>query len=425
MALPIKQLRQKREAAQTNMQSIATAAGENLFTAEQTASFNTLKAERDGLDAQIAAYEDLQASDRTANIAAGAIVGQDLGEKKPWVNVGEQLHAIKQFQVGARHKADPRILAALGQSEGVDADGGFALAPQFSTEILTSTYEVGQLASRCFEIPMASKSYDAPAVDEKSRANGSRWGGVQAFWEGEAEPLTASQAKLRNLRLNANKASVLIYDTNELEEDAPGFATYVKRVAPDELAFLVDAGIYAGPGAGQPLGMINAPAYIQVPKDNGQASGSITTQNVLNMRGRMPASSRKTAIWVCNQDLESQLLNLTRGSGTAVEFIYKLPGERGNTSEMPMLLGSPVVIIEQASANGVVGDISYVDPNMYYLGRRGGLRTDTSIHVAFVTDQNAYRFILRVDGQPVWQQPRAQYNGGLVLSPYVGLAARP
>jgi HK97 family phage major capsid protein len=418
----LKQLRQKREAANVKAKGFADAAGANLMTEEQKTGFNAAIAERESYDEQIAGLIKLQEEDRNASSIE---VGQNQAEKKPWNNLGEQLQAVKQYSVTGRQNADPRILAALGQSTTVDSDGGFAVAPEFSKTIIESTYEVGQLASRCFEIPMASQTYTAPAVDEKSRANGSRWGGVQAFWEGEAEPLTRSQAKLRNLTLRANKVTVLLYDTNEGLEDAPALGSYIQRVAPDELAFQLDDAIYNGPGAGKPLGVTLAPAYIQVAKDTNQVAATISTTNVLNMRGRMPASSRKTAVWVVTQDAEAQLLNLTRGSGVAVEFLYKMPGERGNDTDMGSMLGNPVIVIEQAAALGTTGDISFVDFNQYYLGRRGALRADTSLHVAFTTDEMAYRFIMRVDGQPVWNQARGQAEANTnTLSPYIGLATR-
>jgi HK97 family phage major capsid protein len=420
----LKQLRQKREAAHASAKTISEGWGANLATPEQKATFDAAIAERDAYDTQIAALMALNESDRTS--VHTAFAGKELKEDKPWANVGEQLLAIRGFSMTGRQSADVRILAALGQSGAVDADGGFAIAPEFSKEIIATSYEVGQLAKECFEIPMASRTYTAPAIDEKSRANGSRWGGVQGFWEGEAEPLTKSQAKLRNLTLTANKVTVLIYDTNESVEDAPALASYIQRVAPDELAFKIDDALYNGPGAGQPLGVTVAPAYIQVPKDAAQVAATITTTNVLNMRSRMPPTSRKTAIWVVTQDAEAYLLNLTRGSGTAVEFLYKLPGERGNNNaDNGTMLGNEVMVIEQAAALGTVGDISFVDFQQYYLGRRGGLRADTSLHVAFTTDEMAYRFILRVDGQPIWQQARGQENpASNVLSPYIGLAVR-
>jgi HK97 family phage major capsid protein len=419
----LKQLRQKREAAHANAKTLSAGWGDNLATPEQLKAFNDAVAERDAYDTQIAALNALNESDRTSIHTAFA--GKDNKEDKPWANVGEQLLAIRGYSMTGRQSADVRILAALGQSGAVDADGGFAIAPEFSKEIIATSYEVGQLAKQCFEIPMASRTYTAPAIDEKSRANGSRWGGVQGFWEGEAEPLTRSQAKLRSLTLTANKVTVLIYDTNESIEDAPALASYIQRVAPDELAFKIDDALYNGPGAGQPLGVTVAPAYIQVAKDSAQVAATITTSNVLNMRARMPPTSRKTAIWVVTQDSEAFLLNLTRGSGTAVEFLYKLPGERGNNSDNGSMLGNQVMVIEQAAALGTAGDISFVDFQQYYLGRRGGLRADTSLHVAFTTDEMAYRFILRVDGQPIWQQARAQAEANTnTLSPYVGLAVR-
>jgi hypothetical protein len=41
--------------------------------------------------------------------------------------------------------------------------------------------------------------------------------------------------------------------------------------------------------------------------------------------------------------------------------------------------------------------------------------------VYFVTDETAFRFVYRVDGQPNWNLPLTPKNGGPTLSPFVVL----
>jgi hypothetical protein len=50
---------------------------------------------------------------------------------------------------------------------------------------------------------------------------------------------------------------------------------------------------------------------------------------------------------------------------------------------------------------------------------------DTSIHVAFLTGEQAFRWQLRHDGQPFWKKPLTPKNGTNTLSPFVALATRP
>jgi HK97 family phage major capsid protein len=55
--------------------------------------------------------------------------------------------------------------------------------------------------------------------------------------------------------------------------------------------------------------------------------------------------------------------------------------------------------------------------------KAGGIRQDVSIHLFFDYDITAFRFVLRVGGQPWWNAPITRQNG-LSRSPFVTLAAR-
>ena len=51
-------------------------------------------------------------------------------------------------------------------------------------------------------------------------------------------------------------------------------------------------------------------------------------------------------------------------------------------------------------------------------------KTDVSIHLWFDQDLVAYRFTLRVGGQPWWAAPITMRSGRNTQSPFVALAAR-
>ena len=55
---------------------------------------------------------------------------------------------------------------------------------------------------------------------------------------------------------------------------------------------------------------------------------------------------------------------------------------------------------------------------------RSGLDAAQSVHVRFVYGENTFRFILRTDGQPIWNSPMTLYNSTTTVSPFVLLAAR-
>jgi HK97 family phage major capsid protein len=336
---------------------------------------------------------------------------------------GEQLVAIHN----AAHwpDADRRLVRApAGANEVNPTDGGFLVAPQFATELIGSIYEDAVLAPLTDRRPRGAPLADinVPAIDETSRADGSRHGGALAYWAAEADQVTARFPRFRNLKLSTKKLIAIVIGTNELLADVPLLEAHMRRVLTAELAFKVDAGILAGTGAGQLLGITNAPGTIKVAKETGQASGTITAGNVRAMWKRLPAPCRKRAVWIVNEDAEDQLeqLNGTGTDGSSIA-LYMPQGAGGN--EYPLLKGRPVLVAEQCPQLGVQGDISVADLSQYLL-IESPINVALSLHARFVEDEIIWRATLRLDGLPAWTSPITPYNGGATRSPFVTLGPR-
>jgi HK97 family phage major capsid protein len=191
-----------------------------------------------------------------------------------------------------------------------------------------------------------------------------------------------------------------------------------------EFAFKIDDAVINGPGAGAPLGILTSNAAVVQAKDAGQAANTVSTTNILNMWSRLFGPSMKNAVWFVNQNVLPQLFPLTLGSGTAVQLLYFPPGMNGNPGPWGKMLGRDVIPIEQAASLSSQGDIILSDMSQYILAQKGGMRADSSIHVAFLTGEMAFRFMLRLDGQPVWKKPLTPYKSSITLSPFVTLQAR-
>lgn len=365
-------------------------------------------------------------------IASGGKPTSRSAELPPFTSLADQMKAVRAAAIN--HQPDPRLLeikAALGGTEDVPADGGFLVIPEYAEQLIKRSYEVSQLASRCFKMPMSSARLVLHAVDEDSRKDGSRWGGILAYWLAAAGTFTPSKPKFREMQLVANKLIALCYATEELLDDAPAWLKYVNEAVPQELAFQIDVGIISGAGAGQPMGVNNSGAVLTQAKESAQATATIVTNNILKMYKQLFARSRPTAAWFINQEGEDQLYTLAlanpSGSVLYTNPLYTPPGMNGNNSGYGMLLGKPVVPIEQASALGTLGDINLFDLQQYLLAEHTDVRADSSIHVAFLTGEEAFRFQMRLDGQPMWKKPLTPYKGGSTFqtSAFVNLAARP
>src|SRR5580704_11114604 len=126
--------------------------------------------------------------------AAGA------GQRAGFKSLGEQLVAIRKYEMSKGTVRDPRLFAGpAGLDEAMPAEGGFLVQKDFSAELLKRMYQTGQIVSRTRKIPISGNANGIKinAIDEDSRANGSRWGGVLAYWVNEAAALTQSKPKFR------------------------------------------------------------------------------------------------------------------------------------------------------------------------------------------------------------------------------------
>lgn len=343
------------------------------------------------------------------------------GEEKRFATFGEQLLAAYRAAAPGG-KVDERLTtrAASGLNESTPSDGGFLVQQDFVTELLKRTYETGILASRAKKIPISTNANGMKinAVDEDSRANGSRWGGVQTYWEGEADELTGSKPKFRQLELSLKKLTGLCYATDELLQDAAALEAVIRQAFAEEFGFKIDDAILDGSGEGEPLGILKSGAIVKVEKEKDQTD-IITVENLIKMWNRLWARSRANAVWYINQELEPYLYTLKLGD----KPVY-IPA--GGLSEKPYgtLFGRPVIPLEQCSAAGDIGDIVLADIGQYLLIDKGGVKAASSIHVRFLYDESVFRFIYRVDGKPIWNKPLTPYKGSSSVSPFVTLAKR-
>jgi HK97 family phage major capsid protein len=341
--------------------------------------------------------------------------------EKRFASFGEQLMAAYRAAMPGG-KVDERLStrAASGLNETTPSDGGFLVQQDFVTELLKRTYETGILASKVKKIPISTNANGMKinAIDEDSRANGSRWGGVQTYWEGEADEITASKPKFRQMELSLKKLTGLCYATDELLQDAAALEAVIRQAFAEEFGFKIDEAILSGSGEGEPLGILNSGAIVTVAKEASQTD-TITVENLIKMWNRLWSRSRANAVWYINQELEPYLYTLKIGD----KPVY-IPA--GGLSEKPYgtLFGRPVVPIEQCSAAGEVGDIILADIGQYLLIDKGGIKSASSIHVRFLYDENVFRFIYRVDGKPIWTKPLTPYKGSATVSPFVTLAKR-
>jgi HK97 family phage major capsid protein len=345
-------------------------------------------------------------------------------------SLGEQLVAVKNA-ANPTLRVDPRLVSvkAAGMYEGVATEGGHLLQEDFAADLLKRTYEQGEILSRVRRFPISASSNRLSTItlSEESRKDGSRWSGILAYWKPEAAEKIKSALKFGKITLELKKLIGLCYATDELLQDAPALEGIISWAFQEEFTFQLEGAIVGGPGTDQPLGFMNSPALVTVPKVTGQAADTILAENIFEMWSRMWAPSRRNAIWLINQDVEPQLFNLyvTATAGAVTGFIpVYLPANGISASPFGTLMGRPVIPSEHMQTLGDKGDIALVDLSQYWTIDKGTMQQASSIHVNFVTDETAFRFVYRIDGQPSWPSALTPKNGTKTLSPFVTLDAR-
>jgi len=426
----ILEMKAKRENSRLSAMAILDKAGseDRFVTAEEQTELDKLEVQIREFDKNITNMEKVLAMQPQEKRETGV---DEKIETKPSPNndersfktLGEQMMAVyRSASPGGTLDSRLTTRSASGLNESNPSDGGFLVQKDFVTQLLKRTYETGILASKVKKIPISTTANGIKinSIAEGSRKNGSRWGGVQTFWENEADKLAESKPKFRQMELSLKKLTGLCYATDELLQDSTALESVIKEAFAEEFGFRMDDAILNGLGTGQPLGILQSDATVVVPKESGQAStDKIVVENLLNMWNRLWARSRANAVWYINQELEPHLYTLKIGD----KPVY-VPA--GGLSEKPYatLFGRPVMPLEQCSKAGEAGDIILADLGQYLLIDKGGIKQASSIHVRFLYDENVFRFIYRVDGQPIWNKPLTPYKGSSTVSPFVTLAKR-
>lgn len=342
------------------------------------------------------------------------------------VAFGEFLHAVHRAGLNP-YDVDQRLLigAATGMSEGVPADGGFLVGTDQTQTLLEKTYAAGEITRRMqpYGIGANSNGIAIPLIAESSRADGSRWGGLRGYWTSEAGSITSSKPAVGKFRLDLDKVAALVYVTDEELQDVAFLGSLLSRLVPLELSYKLEDGIVNGSGSGMPLGILSAPCLVSVSKETGQAAKTVVAENIVNMYARMWGRSLQNAVWLINQDVLPQLFALSLAVGTGGAPIF-MPAGGLSASPYNTLLGRPILMAEYCATLGTVGDIVLADFGEYVLIDKGGVQQASSIHVAFTTGEQAFRFTYRVNGAPWWSSALMPKNGTNTQSPFVALATR-
>lgn len=372
----------------------------------------------DAADAAVKKY----AAESQPDILAGVlidVVGDEsdrAAKGNPFKSAGEFFSAVKNAATDPS-SIDKRLntLKASGMNEAIPSQGGFLVTQDIASGIMTNMWGTGTVLSKFNPINVSGNGMVFNIVDEASRADGYRQGGILGYWLAEAGTKTATKPTFRQLSLKLKKVAALCYATDELLDDATALESWITNNVPTELRFQVEAAIINGNGVGKPQGILQSNAYYELARVD---ANEIDATDVSNMWAHRYLGANDY-VWFINPMIFPQLQTMSVGQMP----VYTPPG---GFSAMPygFLFGRPVIETEYNPSLGISGDILLASPSQYALISKGGVQTASSIHVQFVTDETAFRFVYRVDGASTWNaKVPSYYASSDYFSPFVGLLA--
>src|SRR3990172_1472115 len=306
--------------------------------------------------------------------------------------------------------------AATGMNSDVGSEGGFLVSQERSSTVVQRAYQTCEILSRLrpLGIGAGSNGMLLPAVDETSRADNSRYGGIISGWLGQGGTLSTGKPKFRLMDLKLRKVGAFVYGTDELIADAVALENWINTYLPLELRFRVENAVVNGTGANQPLGVLNGGALVTVTRS---VASHVTSDDLRGMWKRMWAPARQTAVWLYDQSIEDDIdaLGIAIGTAGVLDPSYKpagsVPGQIYATYK-----GRPIIPVEHCANIGTTGDVILWSPDDYQTIDKDGVQQAVSLHVAFLADESVYRFIYRVDGQPISNATLTPKSGGNALT---------
>lgn len=318
-------------------------------------------------------------------------------------------------------KKEDRAAATGGATIGVPTDGGVFLQGETVVDLMTNGFNNSEIMPRTARRTLTATQFiQIISIDEKSRKDGSRGGGVRVYNDKELGSVTASKTQFDTVRIEPKKLTGLFYCSEEWQRNLTFMGQEVRQLFGEEFAFKCQNLLIRGTGAGEGLGALNSGCLVTVPKESGQTAATINTKNLSKMWARFNGR-RQNAAWFINRDCGPELDHLAITAGTsALEPRFVIYDANG----ILRIKGCPVVEIEQCETVGTVGDIILADWSQVVTADQGDVNEAMSIHVNFIYGQNTYRFTYYFDCQPRWSSPITPFKGSNTISPLVALATR-
>jgi len=296
-----------------------------------------------------------------------------------------------------------------------DTAGGYLVPEEFIPEIQKVASEDGIVRPLATVLPAGAEHPDAevniPVLDQAGSTGKAMFAGVDYCWTDEAGSKVDTEPKLDSVKLAPYEYSASTVITDKLLRNANIVEALVKATYSRAQVAFEDYYFLRGTGIGQPLGVLNSPAYLTMAR---AGLGAIAYADVLDLRTQLIPGANP--VWVISQSAYADIVTLADGAGHSI-FI----GGDITKSVPDRLLGFPIKWTYRVPAVGTVGDISLCDFSYYLIKDGFGPAFDTSKHVYFQTNKTMLKMFANVDGQPWLTDTILAEDEATEISPFLGL----
>lgn len=311
--------------------------------------------------------------------------------------------------------------------------GGYLVPQQLYDELLVDIAEEAIVRPRATVVTMKSATMLLPLPDSTTvpGAAGTSpfYGGMQMSWTQEAIKRAETEPKFKLTELHAWELSGFLYLSNPLAQDATGLDTWLRRLIARSIAHYEDQAFLVGTsgGAGMPTGIVAAPAALTVAR---ATSVKIQFADIAGMMAALLPFSFTGAIWAFHPSTLPQTMQMLDTTNRATTMVTGADGEVKEGARQWQITGFAAYCSEWltalASTTSTPGDIILFDPRLYVIGDRRATEISVSMDepTAFLANQQAWKVVHRVDGQPWIGNVVTLQNTSTTVSPYVLLGAK-
>jgi HK97 family phage major capsid protein len=313
------------------------------------------------------------------------------------------------------------IKAALVTTSGIL--GGYTIPTEWASALMDAVAEKAIIRPKALELPMAGSVLQVPFPDlttaPASAGISPFFGGMQLTWNSEAASLPETEPAWKEVEFQPRFLSGYGVISRPLWDDGAALQAWLWNFLIDAVGWYEDYAFFQGNGVGQPLGIVNAGARLNVTRNT---ANHIRFVDVAGMLAKLMPGSLTNTCWAFSPTCMTDLSQLTDGSNRAV--LLQVGGD--NNPDKParfQIAGLPAYCTEKLPALGTVGDLVLFDPRFYAVATRQPqpLLLGFSEHVKFLQNQVVFRVFHRADGRPWINAPVTLQDTLTQASPFVVL----